>query len=168
MRKLALITVLGIFGLAISAQAVVVHWAADTESNNPIYTYSVAKLVYVSDGARPETEAAVASATVVDTASGNALFEGVGYTAGVWERSASDSTRSSGKYYVVLFDGGSAVGVSQNGLDYNDTDAITFNPLNPALDAYVPDQWVPVPEPSTYALIAIGAVAMLWGRRRKS
>jgi hypothetical protein len=192
MKKLALFALIGIFSLAVSAQAVVVHWAVDTDPtdvyvdgpgggwNNSTYmSYSSAQLVYVLDADLPlnlsydEYAAAIASGVVIGTASGNAIIDGNGYTAGVYERGNSDNTRTEGKYYIVLYDvlfgaiSGTAISVA--GLNYNDANAITFDPLNPALDAFMPEQWIlPVPEPSTYALLAVGAVAVLLRRRKKS
>lgn len=155
-------------GCAISSQAVVIHWAADTLNDG--YTYTSAKLVYVSDGAIPDTAAKVAAASVIGTASGNSLIDGTGETAGVLERMSTDNTTRSGtdKYYVVLFNNTTALAVSTVGLNWNDDNAITASILDPASGVYNPSGWTPVPEPSTFALLAVGAAALAWKRRKRS
>jgi len=169
MKKTALLALLLVMGCVVSSQAVVIHWAADTANDG--YTYTSAKLVYVSDGLIPNTPALVAGADVIGTASGNSLIAGTGQTDGVLERMSTDEeTRSGdGKYYVVLFNSlGSAIAVSSIGLDWDDDNAITGSILDPASGVYNPDTWTPVPEPSTFALLAVGAAAIAWRRRKRS
>jgi hypothetical protein len=99
----------------------------------------------------------------------------------VYDNLANDSARGAGAYFVVLFDGGgNAVYRSVQSLAWNDTtwNAFAEDGMNPARGLFLPtggrnesgsgnSGWNPVPEPNTFALLALGAAALAARRRRK-
>jgi hypothetical protein len=153
-RAILFAAVLGL-GIASSAQAVIVNWAATTSGQ----TYDSARLVYVSGGSFSPSYETVA------TASGGALMSG---GAGVYEQNSTDADgRSGGTYYVVLFNGANEVYRSTAGLADSDGSAITFDVMSPASGVFAPADWTPIPEPASGALFCIGAGILAWRRRKR-
>lgn len=175
MKKSLLMAVFMTFGCVAVSQAVVIHWAATTS----LITYSSAQLVYVSQGSGATVEQILAGATVGGAVSGGGL-NGSGQPSGVYERTASYASGSDiGAYYVILFDGLSAAAVSQNSLAWNSTDGeITQDLMAPYTGVFVAglpngttgigNGWTPIPEPSTFALLAVGAAVVAWRRRKRA
>ncbi len=166
MRKTIVLALLLACGGACMSHAVVIHWATD---GVPANTAS-AMLVYVSADSTPPAYAGGVISTGVelgDEVSGLAITP-----AGIGEQTTSDVMRSSGAYYIVLFDSAGNYAYSLNGLAYDNTTAITSDEFAPASGSFTVDGssgfsvWTPVPEPSTAMLLMVGAaVAAL--RRRK-
>jgi hypothetical protein len=179
-NKLLLAVLIGM-GWVSTSQAVIITWAAET-TGVVVGSFVTAQLVHVQDGtwswSEYTTDPSGSGYTSVDTASG----WGVDTTAGVvYDNLANDSARGAGAYFVVLFDGvGDAVYRSVQSLAWNDTtwNAFAEDGMNPARGLFLPtggrnesgsgnSGWNPVPEPNTFALLALGAAALAARRRRK-
>jgi hypothetical protein len=151
-----------------SAQAVVIHWSVDTYPSSGNVTS--AQLVYVSDGTAPAYANGVISngSEIGDEVSGLAITPN-----GIGEQNTEDSTRSSGAYYVVLFDSNtSKYTYGLTSLAYNDSDSITEDVYTPATSVYDASaggfsSWEPVPEPGSAALLALGMVALALRRKKR-
>lgn len=147
---------------AVSAQAVVIHWAVSTLPSGA----TSAQLVYVSSGvpafANDELSTGV---NVGSEVSGLAVTPG-----GIGEQSTSDgTTRNTGNYYVVLFNNSSQFAYSTAALAYSDTTYITQDEFTPATGTFDPgsfSNWAPVPEPGSMAMLALG-VGLLALRRKR-
>jgi hypothetical protein len=169
MKKTIILAALLAAGTAVTSQAVVIHWAV-TESLDDATT---AALVYVSTGGVAPTwngtDFGVTGTQIGDTA--------VTLPGGTVGLQATTDAFASGGVYVVLFKAGNYA-VSTTWLSYDDKiggsgvamDAITYNIQYPALGKFDPgfSGWTPVPEPSTLALLAIGAAAVACRRRKLS
>jgi hypothetical protein len=177
MRNKLLMAVLIGMGWVSASHAVIITWAAET-TGVVVGSFTSAQLVHVADGVWSWTDYnnATVNYTPVDTASGFGVYSG-----GVYDNLATDTQRSAGAYFVVLFDGGgNAVYRSVQSLAWNDTDYQAFaeDGMNPASGLFLPtggvnesgtgtSGWHPVPEPNTFALLALGAAALAARRRRK-
>jgi hypothetical protein len=185
-NKLLLALLIGM-GWVSASQAVIITWAAET-TGDVVGEFTTAQLVHVADGTWSWTEyttAPIANGyTTVDTASGWGVNANVGNanTLGVvYDNLATDTERSGGAYFVVLFDnGGDAIYRSVQSLAWGDTGwkAFAEDGMNPASGLFLPtggvnltgegtSGWNPVPEPNTFALLALGAAALAARRRRK-
>jgi hypothetical protein len=178
-NKLLLAVLIGM-GWVSASHAVIITWAAET-TGVVVGSFTSAQLVHVADGVWSWTDYnnATANYTTVDTAS----VWGVDATAGVvYDNLARDTTPiTDSAYFVVLFDsGGNAIYRSVQSLAWNDTDYQAFaeDGMNPASGLFLPtggvnesgtgtSGWNPVPEPNTFALLALGAAALAARRRRK-
>jgi hypothetical protein len=170
MRKIVVLALSLVFGGVCASQAVVIHWSA---GGVPVGTSS-ATLVYVSDGSLP----VYANGVVANGVELGGMVEGLAITpTGIGEQSATDVVRSSGAYYVVLFDDSGNYAVSNEYLAYNDS-AVAGHPdaLYPWTgDGSPPDLglsdfsgWAPVPEPSVAMLLAVGAAVAALRRKRRA
>jgi len=160
MKKLLLVGLLCAGG-ALTSQAVLIHWSAETTES-----FDAANLVWIADTTPTAPEITAAFGTYVDSATGAGIVSG----SGVYTRLGTDSTeRSSGYYCVVLFNGGSAVAYSTTVLAWNDTalNAIGNDPFNPPTGTFTPTSWQPVPEPCSLSLMCLGAAAIAIRRRRR-
>ncbi|MDA3926679.1 MAG: PEP-CTERM sorting domain-containing protein [Kiritimatiellae bacterium] len=159
MKKVLCFTFLFVMLVAVSAKAVVIHWAV---TSMPASTTS-AQLVYVSENP------SVGNEDVGSLVSGAAITP-----IGIGEQNAVDSSRGSGSYYVMLFYNDGAQDYYAYGLTalaWNDTDSITSDIYSPATLVYDASlggvsNWIPVPEPGSAAMLALG-VALLAMRRKK-
>ena len=163
MRKAIVVSFSLAIGCAFTSQAVVIHWAVD----NPQSGTSSAILVYVSSGAPTYADGAIANGVELGTAvSGLAITP-----AGIGEQATTDATpRSTGNYYVVLFNDLSQYSVS-SALAYNDASALTYDAMAPLSGSgFNPSSfgdWTAVPEPSTATLLCLGAAAAILRRRKR-
>jgi hypothetical protein len=105
--------------------------------------------------------------------SGRPISESGG-TVSVREQTTTDSADRSagGAYYVVVFDGAGDAWRSNASIAWNDSSYVTFDAMNPANLLLIGGttsgtQWGLVPEPNTFALLALGAAALAARRRRK-
>jgi hypothetical protein len=164
MKKILLLSVLLGMAWVPASQAVVISWYAETSG----LTYSSAQLVYVESGSWGSY------VKVGDLATGSYAIPGGGVT----EQSASDNvTRTQGAYYVVLFsDAGGLTEAYRSTafIAYDDTalNAITRDIWNPATGFFAPSGglnsgWQQIPEPSTFALLAVGAAVLAWKRHKR-
>lgn len=158
-------------GCAFTSQAVVIHWAVTTAVGGA----TTAALVYVGTGGTPPTWTGTSftGGTQIGT-SAEALPDN---TVGA-QASLDSAALQAGGYYVVLFNSGATqYKLSTTWLSYDDKvngsgspiDAMTIDPQFPAQNVFDPafGDWIPVPEPSTLALLAIGAAAMACRRRKQ-
>jgi hypothetical protein len=172
MNKTIVIAALIGLGWVSASQAVVISWSAETTGTS-VPSYLSAQLVYVSGGVWGSYE------KVGDLAVGSyAILSG---GSGVREQDSVDTDRSQGSYYVVLFSdaGGTQEAYrSYQALAWNDTswDAFTYEGMGPAEGLFTPagavgagptTGWQTIPEPNTFALLALGAAALAARRRRK-
>jgi hypothetical protein len=150
---------------AVSAKAVVIHWAV---TSMPAGTIS-AQLVYVTDGSTPVyVTPGFTNGTSIDTVSGLAVTP-----LGIGEQNTVDSTRVSGAYYIVLFNGSNqyAWNTTPVSLAYNDSSAISPDEFTPATGTFDPtafSAWTPVPEPGSAAMLALGVGLLALRRKRRS
>jgi hypothetical protein len=181
MKNKLMIAVLIGMGWVSASHAVIITWAAET-TGEVVGSFTTAQLVYVADGtwnwSKYNTDPVANGYTSVDTASGSGVDAGLGK---VYDNLATDTTRDAGAYFVVLFDSGNnAVYRSVQSLAWNNTsyNAFAEDGMNPASGLFLPtggvngsgtgdSGWNPVPEPNTFALLALGAAALAARRRRK-
>ena len=155
MRKTIVLALLLACGGACMSHAVVIHWATD---GVPANTAS-AMLVYVSADSTPPAYAGGVISTGVelgDEVSGLAITP-----AGIGEQTTSDVMRSSGAYYIVLFNYTlGQYAVSSSALAWNDAAAISTSEFDIITDYFTPStftDWANVPEPGTAMLLMVGA-----------
>jgi hypothetical protein len=96
---------------------------------------------------------------------------------GVRQQATADygTPAAGGKYYVVLFQNADRTGTmyrSTATADWDTSTAITTDILNPKSGLFIAggsdgSGWQAVPEPNTFALLALGAAALAARRRRK-
>ena len=175
MKKALMVAFLIGAGLVSTSQAVVMSWSAlvDAEGSAVVGTFLSAQLYYVADGTWDT--AAMEGVAVGNLVVGRAISSG-----GVREQATTDlAERSgSGKYYAVLF--ANATGTYEWGATYrstatvvwSDTTVLSMDSMNPASGLFVYGNddgsgWHVVPEPNTFALLALGAAALAARRRRK-
>ncbi len=162
MKKAIVVSFLLALGCAVTSQAVVIHWAVDA----PLSGTSSAVLVYVSSGTPAYAGGAIATGVELGTA-----VSGLAITPlGIGEQATTDGTvRGEGGYYVVLFNDAHQYSYS-SALAYNSSSAITADAMTPSTGVFSPtefSQWAAVPEPSTAALLCIGAAAAALRRRKR-
>jgi hypothetical protein len=163
MRKTLLVSFLLAIGCTMTSQAVVISWASEALLSGT----ASAMLVFVSNGAAPTYSGGVINNGVElpPAASGYAID---GTT--LYPQETTDGTqRSSGTYYVVLFDGAGQFAASTTSLAWNDS-IISTDELDPISGTFTPGsfgEWQAVPEPSTAVLLCIGAAAAVMRRRKR-
>jgi len=149
---------------AVSAKAVVIHWAV---TNPGLLTDVIsAQLVYVSDAAFPDASDIVTGA-IGDPVTGLAITP-----SGIGEQNTDYTPDpTAGGYYVVLFDNNSAnYKYCTTTLLWNNSESITVNESNPATVYFDPgafSDWTAVPEPGSMALLALGVAAMALRRKKR-
>lgn len=162
--------IIGAFLIAVgfvwTSQAVVIHWATE---GVPAGTLS-AQLVYVSSGSPAYAADAISNGSEIgDAVSGLAITP-----LGVGEQATTDAaTRTQGAYFVVLFRdnaGQTEYSYSSSSLAWNDPDSITQDEMTPATSVFNPGTfsgWAPIPEPTSVALLGLGAAALALRRRKR-
>ncbi len=190
MKKAFILPMLAAVLMAGVSQAVTVHWAVTTLPDLtqggaiPIpanYEITSAVLVYVTSGIPVYLDNAFTVGTEIgDTVSGLAINP----LWGIGQQDSVDSVeREEGNYYVVLFATDTSPGgsgqtyytTSTTGLVWNNTTAITSDPMSPATGTYDPattdpagfSNWQPVPEPGAASLLFAGIAAAILRRRRR-
>ena len=164
MRSVFLGFALAVLGGVMSSQAVIIGWA----SENVLSGATSARLVYITNGGTPSyttgpvlqnegAELATASGDAID---GSYLYE---------QTTTDDTTRTSGAYYIVLFNSdASQYAVSSTSIAYDDLRLGTGDADPPeTFYATAFTGWTPVPEPASGLLLCLGA-AVLALRRRKT
>lgn len=171
MKKSLCFAFMFVFLAAVSAKAVVIHWAVTSLPTGA----TSAQLVYVPSGTpaysatgSPPEPTNAGSANIGDYVSGLAVTP-----SGIGEQNSVDSaTRSEGNYYVVLFNSDvSQFAYSTTPLAWNDSDSITEDELTPADTTYDPasfSSWTPVPEPVSAAMLVLGFGLLALRRRKRS
>ncbi|MBM4163573.1 MAG: PEP-CTERM sorting domain-containing protein [Lentisphaerae bacterium] len=173
-NKLLLAVLIGM-GWVSASQAVIITWAAET-TGPLVGSFTTAQLFWVPDGTWNYEEYTGNAYTSVDTASGFGVGSGI-----VYDNIATDVDRTQGAYFVVLFDGVTPTYRSIQSLAWNDTgyNAFAEDGMAPATGLFMPtggavwpeqtgdSGWRLVPEPNTFALLALGAAALAARRRRK-
>lgn len=165
MKKILLLSVLLGMAWVPASQAVVISWYAETTD----LTYSSAQLVYVESGSTWGTYVKVG-----DLATGSYAIPGGGVT----EQSALDDVaRTQGAYYVVLFSDAGGLTEAYRSTAYIAFDDTALNAISrgiwsPATGFFAPSGglnsgWQPIPEPSTFALLAVGAAVLAWKRHKR-
>jgi hypothetical protein len=180
MKKALMVAVLIGVGLVSTSQAVVMSWSAlvDAEGSAVVRTFQSARLYYVADGTwnTPISQGIGEGIAVGNLVVGRAILGG-----GVREQATTDleNRSGSGKYYAVLFANaeGTYTGYgsayrSTATVAWSDTTVISMDSMNPASGLFVygndaGTSWTAVPEPNTFALLALGAAALAARRRRK-
>lgn len=163
MRKAFLGVVLAVLGV-LTSQAVVISWAGE---NLPAEATS-ARLVYITTGEAPSfaTGGVLQNGSDLATASGYAIDGGQLFA----QMTTDGATRSSGAYYIVLFNSDvSQYAVGNLIIDYN-ASGLGTSELDPGnvFTATGFTGWTPVPEPTSAALLCLGAAALALRRRKKA
>jgi len=165
MKKTFCFAIVFMLFAAVSAKAVVIHWAVTDLPSGA----TSAQLVYVSTGVPAFSNDVLSNGENVGS-----LVSGLAVTPlGIGEQNTSDGTsRGAGSYFIVLFNGSSEFSYS-SALAYNDTTYITSDELSPATDTFDPGSgtfsaWAPVPEPGSATMFALGAALLAMRRRRRS
>jgi len=153
MRKTCLALFLAVVGAAFSSQAVVISWASEALLSGT----TSASLVYVAN-ANP-SPADILGGSVVGTASGYAIDGSL-----LYEQTTTTDAQTSGAYYVVIYSGGSAIGISNESLAYNDP-LISTGEMDPPGTFLVT---FPIPEPVTLAFLCVGAAAVALKRGKRA
>ena len=163
MRKVFAGFILAVFAGVMTSQAVVISWASEAV----LPEATSAQLVYVSNGATPPVYSGgtLQNGSSLATASGAAI-DGT-Y---LYEQTTTDgSNPGSGAYYIVLFNSdASQYSVSTTSIAWNDS-RIGTSEMDPpgTFSAAGFGSWTPVPEPSSAALLCLGAAAFALRRRKR-
>jgi hypothetical protein len=176
MKKALMVAILIGMGWVSASHAVIISWSAlvDVETPDQVLTgLTSAQLYYVESGIWAENSGFGSADAVGTLVTGRPVSTSGGYGS-VREQFTTDSeVRSgSGRYYVVVFDAAGDAWRSNTGIAWNDTRYVTSDPMNSASLLFIGGttsgtQWGLVPEPNTFALLALGAAALAARRRRK-
>lgn len=163
MRNAFLGAVLSLLG-AMSSQAVVISWSGDSL---PAEATS-ARLVYITNGETPSYSggAVLQNGSELASASGYAIDNGTLFP----QMTTDGITRSSGAYYIVLFNSdASQYAVGDLVIAYNDSGlgSSEFDP-GAVFSSTSYGSWTPVPEPTSAALLCLGAAALALRRRKRA
>ena len=182
MKKALMVAILIGMGWVSASHAVIISWSAlvDVENPNQVLTgLTSARLYYVADGSWEAGSGFYSEGVlnprfevVGDLVTGRPVSTSGGYGS-VREQFTTDSAvRSGGAYYVVVFDAAGDAWRSNTGIAWNDTRYVTSDAMNPASLLFIGGttsgtDWGLVPEPNTFALLALGAAALAARRRKK-
>ncbi len=173
MKKTVMLAALIGLGWVSASYAVVISWSAKTVGA-VVPAFAAAQLVYVSSGEWSWTEftANDSKYSPLEFVSGYPIL-----ATGVRQQATEDygTRETGGKYYVVLFQNADGSGNryrSTATADWDTSTAITKGILNPQSGLFIAggsdgSGWNAVPEPNTFALLALGAAALAARRRRK-
>jgi len=178
MKKALMVAVLIGMGWVSASHAVVISWAAlvDVEGDGQVLTgLTSARLYYVATGSWEADSGFDGAVAVGDMITGRPVSTDVSYGR-VREQATTDSTdrsQSGGAYFVVVFDAVGTAYRSNTAIAWNDARYVTSDPMNPASGLFIGGstigtEWGVVPEPSTFALLALGAAALAARRRRRT
>jgi hypothetical protein len=175
MKKTVMLAVLIGLGWASASHAVVISWSAKTVGT-VVPDFAAAQLVYVSSGEWNWAEFAVNDSkySPLELITGRPILAD---GSGVRQQATADygTPAAGGIYYVVLFQNADRSGTmyrSTATADWGISTAITTDILNPKDGLFIAggsdgSGWNVVPEPNTFALLALGAAALAARRRRK-
>ena len=177
MKKALMIAVLIGMGWVSASHAVVISWSAlvDVEDPNKVLTgLTSARLYYVASGSWADGSGWGGAVAVGDLVTGRPVSTSDGMGS-VREQATTDSTTRSGSgaYFVVVFDSEGTAYRSNTAIAWNDATYVTSDPMNPAGGLFIGGttggtEWGVVPEPNTFALLALGAAALAARRRKRT
>jgi|GEM_PF-1225553 len=176
MKKALMVAVLIGVGLVSTSHAVVMSWAAlvDVDGTGKVLTgLTSAQLYYVESGTWAENSGFSGTEAVGTLVTGRPVSTSGGMGR-VSEQATTDSTtRSQGAYFVVAFDSVGKAWRSNASIGWNEAAYVTSDPMNPAGGLFIGGttggtEWGVVPEPNTFALLALGAAALAARRRKRT
>ena len=166
MKKAVFIALLLALGAAFSSQAVVIGWAVESLPAEA----AMARLIYVADGSQPSLDGSGNWSAGVELVSGYVSGSAIDGSTLYPQETTDAQTRSSGAYYVVLFNAAfTEYAVSSTAAAYNDAAAVSTGDFDPITGYFTPTTFTgfePIPEPST-AMLLIAGVAVAVLRRSK-
>jgi len=176
MKKALMIAVLIGMGWVSTSPAVVISWSAlvDVEGPDQVLTgLTSARLYYVESGTWAVDSGFDDAEAVGSLVTGRPVSTADGMGS-VREQATTDSTpREAGAYFVVVFDAEGKAWRSSASIAWNNATYVTSDPMHPASGLFIGGGesgtgWVAVPEPNTFALLALGAAALAARRRRRT
>jgi len=175
-KALILATLIGM-GWVSASHAVVISWSAlvDVEGGGQVLTgLTSAQLYYVETRSWAVGSGFDGAESVGALVTGRPVSESGGMGS-VREQATTDSTTRSGSgaYFVVVFDSEGTAYRSNTAIAWNDATYVTSDPMNPAGGLFIGGttggtEWGVVPEPNTFALLALGAAALAARRRKRT
>jgi len=174
-KALILATLIGM-GWVSASHAVVISWSAlvDVEGGGVLTGLTSAQLYYVETRSWAVGSGFDGAESVGALVTGRPVSESGGMGS-VREQATTDSTTRSGSgaYFVVVFDSEGTAYRSNTAIAWNDATYVTSDPMNPAGGLFIGGttggtEWGVVPEPNTFALLALGAAALAARRRKRT
>jgi hypothetical protein len=177
MKKALMVAVLIGMGWVSASHAVVISWSAlvDVEDPGKVLTgLTSARLYYVEAGTWAAGSGFAGTEAVGDLVTGRPVSTSVGMGS-VREQATTDSSTErgeDGRYFVVVFDSANKAWRSNASIKWDDATYVTSDPMNQASGLFIGGttsgkDWGLVPEPNTFALLALGGAALAARRRRK-
>jgi hypothetical protein len=173
MKKALMVAILIGMGWVSASHAVVMSWSAlvDVEGDDKVLTgLTYARLYYVESGTWAANSGFSGTEAVGTLVTGRPVSTSGG---SVREQFTTDSTeRTKGAYFVVVFDSENKAWRSNASIKWDDATYVTSDPMNQASGLFIGGttsgkDWGLVPEPNTFALLALGGAALAARRRRK-
>lgn len=177
MKKALMLAILIGMGWVSASHAVVISWSAlvDVEDAGQVLTgLTSAQLYYVASGSWEAGSGFGGAEAVGGLITGRPVSESGGMGSVREQATTDDITRSgAGAYFVVVFDSAGTAYRSNTAIAWNDANYVTSDPMNPAGGLFIGGttsgtDWGVVPEPNTFALLALGAAALAARRRKRT
>ncbi len=175
MKKALMVAILIGMGWVSASHAVIISWSAlvDVEDAGQVLTgLTSAQLYYVESGIWAENSGFGSADAVGTLVTGRPVSTSGGYGSVREQFTTDDEAREAGAYFVVVFDSDGKAWRSNASIGWDDATYVTSDPMNQANGLFIGGttsgtQWGLVPEPNTFALLALGAAALAARRRRK-